>query len=40
MITGPRVGTKAEITISSGSVGMTRKMFVTRLIVSSIQPPL
>ena len=32
MITGPRVGTKAEITISSGSVGMTRKMFVTRLI--------
>ena len=40
MITGPRVGMNAEMTIRSGSVGMTRKMFVIRLITSSIQPPL
>jgi hypothetical protein len=39
-ISGPRFGMNAAITISSGSVGMTRKTLVTRLITSSIQPPL
>lgn len=36
---GPRFETNDAITISSGSVGMTRKTFVTRLMTSSTQPP-
>ena len=39
-IVGPRFGMNAAITTSSGSVGMTRKTFVTRFTTSSIQPPL
>ena len=38
-IPGPRFSTNDAITISSGSVGMTRKTLVTRLMTSSIKPP-
>ena len=40
MISGPRVGTKAETTISSGSVGMTRKMLVDQVDDVVDPPPL
>ena len=36
---GPVCFRNDEITIRSGSVGMTRKMFVTRLMPSSTMPP-